>query len=212
MITRMLRNTMAVATAAALYLGMATPAQAAFLGLDIGDTIDTIGFTIGAGGAVYNDTTNELDITAFADDIQLDGGGSLTQIGGGVVTIQLEVVNETLTHIFGTFFEYTATFAAQSGVTNPVEIYSMLPDAGFDDDGVFFMPPEHQLFLGKINGVIDVKHGPSWETGTIRVAAFVLNTFKAGTGTLEFTKVKVVTRKGAEFSVTAEPVTFDIDP
>ena len=57
-----------------------------------------------------------------------------------------------------------------------------------------------------------MKYGPSWETGTIRVAAFVLNTFKAGTGTLEFTKVKVVTRKGAEFSVTAEPVTFDIDP
>lgn len=118
--------------AAALVLG-AGSAQA-FLGLQFGDQIQRIGFTIPSGGAVYTDATDALDIAAVADDITTTTPATLLEINGGVVDIRLDVASETLSFLGGTFYSYDAVFSGRAGVS-AVEIFSPTGGPAPEQDG-----------------------------------------------------------------------------
>lgn len=100
-------------------LVLAPAAQADFLGLQTGDVIDTMGYTIPAGGGVFDDAADSLVITAQADDITTTNPSVLTEINGGAINVDLTLAGETLTFI-GTagpafVYSYTATFAGGAG-------------------------------------------------------------------------------------------------
>ena len=138
-----LRKQSALAVAAALAtLGATTPAHAVFLGLEPGDVIDRIGFSIGAGastGATFTDTAaatgDILTINALANDITTEGPPAevLTEIDGGIVDITLSVVGESLAYFGGTFFQYSATFNGAG--LNPVNIYAPTGGPAAEQDG-----------------------------------------------------------------------------
>jgi len=134
--TRATVATGAVATGVLGALLLAAPtAQAAFLGLDPGDVIDTIGFTIGGGGASFDDSANTLDIIATADDVQTTTPETLTEISGGQVAIYLEVVSETLTPVFGSLYSYQATLIGQASVSDHVTISAPTGGPAPEQDG-----------------------------------------------------------------------------
>jgi hypothetical protein len=105
--------------AAAFFL-LAPAAQADFLGLQTGDVIDTIGYTIPAAGGSFVDAADTLDIDAFADDITTTFPEVLTEIGGGDIEVNLDLSGETLTFLgpAGPSFAYSyvATFTGRAGV------------------------------------------------------------------------------------------------
>jgi len=108
-----------VAAAALLLLGP-TAAQADFLGLQTGDLIDTMGYTIDPGGGSFVDSADTLDVDAFADDITTTTPDVLTEIGGGTIEVNLDLLSETLTFL-GTagpsfVYSYTASFGGRAGV------------------------------------------------------------------------------------------------
>ena len=75
---------------------VASPAKATFLGLDAGDVLDTVGYTIPGAGGVFNDVSDELDVSAQADDITTTTAVVLTEIGGGAIDVNLDLISETL--------------------------------------------------------------------------------------------------------------------
>ena len=86
----LIRRVRAAALLTAALTFLASPAYATFLGLDVGDKIDTMGLTISAGDGTFNDTTDELDAVGFMDNITTTGdspGGPepLLEIGGGTL-------------------------------------------------------------------------------------------------------------------------------
>jgi hypothetical protein len=99
---------------------LAPAAQADFLGLQTGDLIDTMGYTITPGNGVFDDSADTLDVSAQADDITTTGFEVLTEINGGAIEVNLDLAGETL--IFqgsfsGTYvYNYTATFTGRAGV------------------------------------------------------------------------------------------------
>jgi len=135
-----LRMQKALALAAALVGVGSANAQAAFLGLEPGDVIDSIGFSIGGGsstGATFTDTAaatgDVLVINAAADDITTTTPEVLTGINGGIIDITLSVAGESLSHFGGSFYFYTATFNGV-GLT-PVQIYSPTGGPAPEQDG-----------------------------------------------------------------------------
>ena len=92
---------------------VASPAQATFLGLENGDVVDTIGFTIGSGGGTFVDSTDAVDISGQGDDITTTAGSPggpevLTQLSGGAIDVNLDLGAESLKFLGGTFFQYEA--------------------------------------------------------------------------------------------------------
>ena len=119
MLDRIRRTELLAAALASTALLLAPAAQADFLGLQTGDLIDTLGFTIPSGGGVYDDANDSLDITAQADDITTTTPEVLTEINGGLIDVDLDLDTETLTFL-GTagpafVYSYTATFLGSAG-------------------------------------------------------------------------------------------------
>lgn len=123
---------MALAVTTAALLG--APAQADFLGLTTGDVMDSVNFNIPVGGAAFTDSANTLDIDAVATDIELLPFAVLFDIAGGAVDIRLDVGSESLTHVFGTFFSYTATLTGRAGVSD-VSIFAPTGGPAPEQDG-----------------------------------------------------------------------------
>ena len=90
-----LRLRVALCMSAVFVLASSFTASASFLGLENGDVIDSVGFTINSGGAVFTDTAaptgDLLSITASADDITTTTPEVLTEINTGLIDITLSV-------------------------------------------------------------------------------------------------------------------------
>lgn len=140
-------RTLAATGAAGLAAFAASPAGAvSFLGLDPGDVIATIGFTIGNAQASFDDVNDTFDIDAEADDITTTAGSPggpevLQQIGGGLVRARFDLAAESLTYFGAGFFDYQATFTGRAG-TNDVEIYSPATGNLPEQDGRLLVPGE----------------------------------------------------------------------
>ncbi len=125
----------------------APPAGAvSFLGLEPGDVIDTVGFTIASGQADFDDVNDTFDIDATLDDITTTVGSPggpevLQQIGGGLLRVRLDLVGESLTHFGFGFFDYVATFQGRAG-TDDVQLYSPVSGNLPEQDGRLLVPGE----------------------------------------------------------------------
>lgn len=122
---------------AALVFASSTTASATFLGLDTGDLIQSVGFSIPGGGVSFTDTAattgDVLTISAAADDVTTTTPVVLTEISGGVIDITLAVDSETLTSFGFGFFQYDAVL---SGVgASPVNIYAPTGGPAAEQDG-----------------------------------------------------------------------------
>lgn len=142
-----------------LALGAAPARAATFLGLETGDEIDTIGFTIGTGGAVWNDTTNEFDITASLDDITTTTAEVLLDIQGGDLDIRLDLDSESLLHVVGNLLSYTATFSGRAGVAD-VNFFSPTGGPAPEQDG-------RLLITGEILNLLTVQVSFDPTTNTV---------------------------------------------
>ncbi len=114
-------------------LAFGSPAQATYFGLDVGDEIDTVGFTIDSPNGVFNDVTDELDIVAEADDITTTTAAVLGEINGGPITVGMDLASEQLVHDGFGFFTYTAAFTGRLGgadITLTAPVNASLPEAG----------------------------------------------------------------------------------
>jgi hypothetical protein len=114
----------ACAAAAAATLALAPGANADFLGLETGDLIDTMGYTITPPGGSFVDSADTLDIDAFATDITTTSPEVLTEINGGDIEVNLDLSGETLTFL-GTagpsfVYSYVAQFTGRAGVDDIV--------------------------------------------------------------------------------------------
>ncbi|MEE3330466.1 MAG: PEP-CTERM sorting domain-containing protein, partial [Myxococcota bacterium] len=126
---------------AVLALASSSTASASFLGLENGDVIDRIGFTINSGGAVFTDTAaatgDSLAITASADDITTTTPEVLTDINTGMIDITLSVDSETIVYLGSgggfDFFTYTAIFSGDG--VDPVKIYAPTGGPAPEQDG-----------------------------------------------------------------------------
>jgi hypothetical protein len=119
-----LRVGLGSAFAAAAVLVLAPVAQADFLGLQTGDVIDTIGYTITPPGGAFVDAADTLDIAAFATDITTTSPEVLTELNGGDIEVHLDLSSEALTFL-GTagpsfVYSYVATFTGRAAVDDIV--------------------------------------------------------------------------------------------
>ncbi len=119
---------------------LGAPAQAVFLGLQPGDTIDSIGYTIDPGAGAFADAADTLDIDAQADNIDV-GTGVRTEISGGAIAVNLNLASESLLFLGdgGTggltfIYEYTASFAGRAGVDD-VALYAPTGGPAPEQDG-----------------------------------------------------------------------------
>lgn len=111
--------------AAALFLLLSAPAaQADFLGLETGDVINTIGYTIPGLGGSFVDAADTLDVDGSLNDITTTSPEVLGQIGGGGLEVNLDLAGESLTFLGPSgptlVYSYTATFNGRAGVDDIV--------------------------------------------------------------------------------------------
>ncbi len=141
------------------------PARAVtYFGLEVGETIDTIGFSVASGGGAFADNfgvgSDVFDITATATEITTGGGAVHTEINGGAnattkgrVDLHLDLASETLFQFALNTFAYTATFLGRAGV-NDVEMYA--PDVPASLGGA----PEQSgqlLVAGEVSGSVSIQ-------------------------------------------------------
>jgi hypothetical protein len=78
---------------------------------------------------------------------------------------------------------------------------NVVPHSDFDDDGRFLVPPSIDLSEGRVNGVVDLKHGGSGVTGTFRIATVTLWAHQPGKVAIGLDGVGMATGEGTALPV-----------
>jgi hypothetical protein len=91
---------------------------------------------------------------------------------------------------------------------------NVLPHPDFDDDGAFFIHPRYDLMAGKLDRVVDLRHGAPGAEGSFRVATVeFLSLGVAGPTTIGVVSGGVASAGGTEPATTAAvPLTITIEP
>jgi hypothetical protein len=91
---------------------------------------------------------------------------------------------------------------------------SVLPHPDFDDDGSFFIDPRFDLMGGKLDRVVDLRHGGSGAEGSFKIATVeFLSLGVAGPTTIGVTSGGMAGPDGVAPCVThVVPVTIEIEP
>lgn len=147
---RLYRLAIAISAAALL----AAPAGATtFLGLETGDFIETIGYSIASGNGNFDSTSGALTIAATAQDITTTTGSPggpevLTQIQGGAANVSLFLDSEGVTPLGGTTYLYQAVFSGDPG-GHDVELFAPTGGPAPEQDG-------RLLIAGELTGTVSV--------------------------------------------------------
>ncbi len=84
------------------------------------------------------------------------------------------------------------------------------PVPDFDDDGQFFMEPKYNFFDGKIDSVIDLRHGSSEIGYPVRVALFWVWPYATGTATIEIASAVTTAPNGLTHTIYSTPLTLTV--
>jgi hypothetical protein len=92
--------------------------------------------------------------------------------------------------------------------------FAVFPHPEFDDDGGFFTSPSWDFPAGRLDRVVDLRHGGEGAEGNFKVATlWLMSRGSAGSTSIELTSGGLADGNGAEPSVTkVVPVTITIEP
>jgi hypothetical protein len=148
---------------------VASPSSAGFLGMDSGDVIDSVGWTVASGGGVFTDNvgvgSDLYDVSGTATDITTTAGSPggatvLTEIGGGSVGLHLDLASESLIRVTSnpfSLYSYSATLTGRAGVN---DITLTAPTgAGEGENG-------QDLMIGEVMGSVTIGVGFFVNAGT----------------------------------------------
>jgi len=82
----------------------------------------------------------------------------------------------------------------------------------FDDDGQLFGTPTVDPQANTISGILDLRHGATAATGTVRLARLQIFSLTPGTGTVSITGVKLADPTGADLPASVTGATIDVAP
>jgi hypothetical protein len=81
----------------------------------------------------------------------------------------------------------------------------------FDDDGGFFLEPVVDSLAGTATDIVDLRHGASPATGTLRLARLRVFALSKGTATIEITKASLATPTGQALTVQTTSGTVEVE-
>ena len=84
------------------------------------------------------------------------------------------------------------------------------PTAEFDDDGQFFMEPKYNFFDGKIDEIVDLRHGSSEIGYPVRVASFWVWPHATGIATIEIARAATTAPNGQAHTIYSTPLTLTV--
>ncbi|MGH0035050.1 MAG: hypothetical protein ACQGVK_08470 [Myxococcota bacterium] len=82
----------------------------------------------------------------------------------------------------------------------------------FDDDGQLFVSPVSDFLAGTLERVVDLRHGATPVTGTVRLAHLRIVPLQAGTATVTISSAGLAGAKGQTFELNLEPLSIEVLP
>ena len=90
---------------------------------------------------------------------------------------------------------------------------AVLPHPEFDDDGVFFTDPHWNHSAGRLERVVDLRHGGEGAEGSFKVATlWIMSQGTAGSTSIEPTSGGLADGNGIDPPVGVVPLTITIEP